>query len=105
METNFQTFLISWMFKEPYPARIVNSIYFDTPNLRDVWDNINGYGLRKKIRVRWYNDLNNSNVYLEEKKKINFLTQKKTELLGKFFNYEEFKKYFQKDLSNKKTFF
>ena len=44
-------------------------------------------------------------MYLEEKKKINFLTQKKTELLGKFSNYEEFKKYFQKDLSNKINIF
>lgn len=104
-DQSFKLFLSLGMFKEPYPARIVNSIYFDTPNLRDVWDNINGYGLRKKIRIRWYNDLNNSNVYLEEKKKINFLTQKKTELLGKFSNYEEFKKYFQKDLSNKINIF
>ena len=40
-------------------------------------------------------------MYLEEKKKINFLTQKKTELLGNFFDYEELKTYLQKDLLNK----
>lgn len=100
-DQSFKYFLSLGMFKETFPARIINSIYFDTPTLNDVWDNINGYGLRKKIRVRWYNDLNNSNVYLEEKKKINFLTQKKTELLGNFFDYEELKTYLQKDLLNK----
>lgn len=100
-DQSFKFFLSQGMFKETFPTRIINSIYFDTPTLNDVWDNINGYGLRKKIRVRWYNDLNNSNVYLEEKKKINFLTQKKTELLGNFSDYGDFRKYFQKDLLNK----
>ena len=43
-------------------------------------------------------------MYLEEKEN-KFFDTKKTELLGKFFNYEEFKKYFQKDLSNKINIF
>ena len=52
-----------------YPKRIVNSIYFDTEIFQDVWDNINGFGDRKKIRVRWYNEIKNSKVKIEEKKK------------------------------------
>lgn len=98
---SFNFFLCSGMFKEIFPSRIVNSVYFDTHSLNDVWDNINGYGVRKKIRVRWYNDLNNSNVYLEEKKKLNFLTMKNTKLLGKFSDYEDLKNYFEKDLLNR----
>ena len=92
-DQSFKLFLSLGMFKEPYPARIVNSIYFDTPNLRDVWDNINGYGDRKKIRIRWYDDLNNSEVFIEEKKKINFITKKTVESIGTFKNYEELKNY------------
>ncbi len=68
-DTSFNFFLISSMLKEVFPKRIVNSIYLDTDMFKDVWDNINGFGNRKKIRVRWYNQINNSKVQIEEKKK------------------------------------
>ena len=35
------------MFKETYPKRFVNSIYFDSDIFQDVWDNINGFGNEK----------------------------------------------------------
>ena len=47
-DVSYNYFLISGMFKEAYPKRIVNSIYFDTDGYQDVWDNIIGFGNRKK---------------------------------------------------------
>lgn len=86
-EQSFKFFLISGMFKGTYPKRLVNSIYLDTDIYRDVWDNINGFGNRKKLRLRWYDNLKNSKVFIEEKKKINFVTQKRVEEIGIFQNY------------------
>ena len=88
-DVSYKYFLISGMFKEVYPKRVVNSIYLDTDIYQDVWDNINGFGNRKKTRIRWYNNLNNSKVFLEVKKKIGFVTQKKVEELGNFKNFDE----------------
>jgi SPX domain protein involved in polyphosphate accumulation len=75
-DESFQSFIINGMFKETFSPRVVNSIYFDTTVYHDVWDNINGFGNRKKIRIRWYNKINNSNVFIEEKKKL-ILSHKK----------------------------
>ena len=88
-DESYKYFLISGMFKETYPKRFVNSIYFDSDIFQDVWDNINGFGNRKKIRIRWYNELNNSPVFIEEKKKIGFVTQKKIENLGNLKNFSD----------------
>ena len=87
-DVSYKYFLMSGMFKEVYPKRIVNSIYLDTDAYQDVWDNINGFGNRKKIRLRWYNDIKNSEVFIEEKKKINFVTKKKVQKIGIFKNFE-----------------
>jgi SPX domain protein involved in polyphosphate accumulation len=86
---NYRYFLLSGMFKKSYPKRVVNSIYLDTEIYQDVWDNINGFNKRKKIRLRWYDKLNNSPVYIEEKKKIGFITKKKQYKLGLFKNFDE----------------
>ena len=88
-DESFQSFIINGMFKETFSPRVVNSIYFDTTVYHDVWDNINGFGNRKKIRIRWYNKINNSIVFIEEKKKINSVTQKTVKNLGVFKDYEE----------------
>ena len=92
-DDSYKFFLISGMFKKQYPQRTVNSIYFDTDIYQDVWDNINGFGNRKKIRVRWYDNLNNSKVFIEEKKKINFVTQKKVQKIGVFKNFDDLANY------------
>ena len=76
-DESYKFFLISGMFKKTFPERVVNSIYFDTDIYQDVWDNINGFGNRKKIRLRWYDNIKNSKVFIEEKKKINFVQIKK----------------------------
>jgi hypothetical protein len=87
-DETYKFFIISGMFRKTFQKRIVNSIYFDTDIYQDVWDNINGFGNRKKIRLRWYNDIKNSEVFIEEKKKINFVTKKKVQKIGIFKNFE-----------------
>ena len=87
-DESYKFFLISGMFKKTFPQRLVNSIYFDNDIYQDVWDNINGFGNRKKIRLRWYDDIKNSKVFIEEKKKINFVTKKKVQKIGVFKNFE-----------------
>ena len=104
-DESFNYFLIKGMFKEVYPKRIVNSIYFDTEIFQDVWDNINGFGDRKKIRVRWYNEIKNSKVKIEEKKKKGFVTQKQSQNLGKFKDFEELNKFLDDENFFKKNFF
>ena len=90
------------MFKRIYPSRKINSVYFDCENLKNVWDNINGFGKRIKIRLRWYNQLLNKEVFLEEKKKINLMTVKNVKSLGVFKDILELKKFIKKNLSHEK---
>ena len=92
-DVSFKYFILSSMLKEAFPKRIVNSIYLDTPELNDIWDNINGFGIRKKIRIRWYNQINNSEVFIEEKRKINNICDKKVHSLGIFKDYSDLTKY------------
>ena len=80
---------IEGFFKKIYYKRRVNSIYYDTIDLNCLWDNINGFSNRDKYRVRWYDDINNSEVFFEKKKKINQAKQKNKISLGKFKNQED----------------
>ena len=41
-------------FREVYPPRGINSLYLDSPDLRDYRDHVNGIALRAKTRIRWY---------------------------------------------------
>ena len=75
---------IEGFFKKIYFNRRVNSIYYDTIDLNCLWDNINGYSNRNKYRVRWYDEIQNSEVFFEKKTKINQTTQKIRVSLGKF---------------------
>jgi len=79
---------IEGFFKKIYFNRRVNSIYYDTIDLNCLWDNINGYSNRNKYRVRWYDKIQNSEVFFEKKTKINQTTQKIRVSLGKFKNNE-----------------
>ena len=52
---------LSWMHSLPkfhvlYPARYVNSLYFDNYALDSVRDNIIGLPRRRKFRLRWYHE-------------------------------------------------
>jgi SPX domain protein involved in polyphosphate accumulation len=42
------------LFYAPYPPRFVNNLYLDTPDMENYYDNVNGAGNRRKVRVRWY---------------------------------------------------
>ncbi len=45
------------VFRRSYPPRWVNNLYFDTPDYRHYHENIAGLPSRKKVRIRWYGDL------------------------------------------------
>ena len=93
--------IIEGFFKKLYKNRRVNSIYYDTNDLDCLWDNINGFSNRDKYRVRWYNEINNSEVFFEKKKKINQITQKTKINLGKFKNQDHLNKFLEsKDFVN-----
>ncbi|MDH7502039.1 MAG: polyphosphate polymerase domain-containing protein [Verrucomicrobiota bacterium] len=42
------------LFRETYPPRCVNNLYFDTPDLRLYREHVQGVSHRTKIRIRWY---------------------------------------------------
>ncbi len=44
-------------FREAFPPRYINNIYFDTPSLGNYFQNLDGVANRTKIRIRWYGDL------------------------------------------------
>ena len=45
------------LFRQSFPSRQVNNIYFDTPGADCYFDNLFGIGKRWKARIRWYGDL------------------------------------------------
>ncbi len=51
------------LFREVYPERCVNNLYFDTQDLRHYTDHVNGAANRVKIRVRWYGDFHGENEH------------------------------------------
>ena len=61
-------------FYEHFPERRVNSMYFDTLGDQMLFDSIYGYGYRKKIRIRYYNEL--EGIKLEQKIKKNNVGKK-----------------------------
>ncbi|MEM7118596.1 MAG: polyphosphate polymerase domain-containing protein [Chloroflexota bacterium] len=44
-------------FRTAYPSRRVNSLYFDTPELDAFNENLMGVSQRRKLRLRWYSNL------------------------------------------------
>ena len=85
-EGKISSFLICNGFKEIYSKRIVNSIYYETSNFDCFYDSMNGVEIRKKIRLRFYNNQYNR-VQLEFKNKRSELGQKITTNLDKIMSY------------------
>jgi SPX domain protein involved in polyphosphate accumulation len=57
-------------FRRAYPPRWVNSCYFDTVDLTDVHEGLAGIPSRRKLRLRWYGDLDRfDSAVLEHKQK------------------------------------
>lgn len=63
-------------FRVAYEERVVNNIYFDTPDFIKIRENRDGISNRKKLRVRWYGDLRGEEATLEIKGKKNMLGTK-----------------------------
>ena len=49
--------LNSFQFSKIFEKRYVNNIYFDSFNLENYFDNVDGIMHRKKYRIRWYGNL------------------------------------------------
>jgi len=65
-------------FRKLYPNRIINNIYFDTPEYNAGGENLAGISDRTKIRYRWYGEKSTSDDgILEFKIKENTLGYKK----------------------------
>lgn len=45
------------MFSEIYPQRFVNNLYFDSFDMKNYFDTVDGLKDRLKVRIRWYGDL------------------------------------------------
>jgi SPX domain protein involved in polyphosphate accumulation len=68
-----QSLLISQGMSTLHEPRIINSLYYDTPNLIMFHNSEEGVLPRKKIRIRWYN------------KNLNFIVEKKiSSIEGRF---------------------
>jgi hypothetical protein len=81
LNSNQLTYLYSWMlinttFRESFPPRNVNSIYFDDINLSSAIDNLSGISDRRKLRLRYYGKENYIGLVFEIKNKIGRLGYK-----------------------------
>ena len=66
-------------YKESFPLRKVNSIYFDDYNLSSIYQNLDGVTEKKKLRIRWYGNKDIiTNPVVEIKSKKGFVVNKKT---------------------------
>ena len=66
-------------YKESFPLRKVNSIYFDDYKLSSIYQNLDGVTEKKKLRIRWYGNKNIiTNPVVEIKSKKGFVVNKKT---------------------------
>jgi len=74
------------LFFEIFYERIVNNIYFDSYNMKNYNENLNGNAKRVKIRIRWYGKTFGliKGAVLELKIKTNELGDKKTFQLAPF---------------------
>ena len=80
-------------FRETYPQRQVNNIYFDTPSLEYYADNHQGKDNRQKFRIRWYGEVKGEvNAILEIKIKKGQVGIKKSYPLAPFIVDEKLNK-------------
>lgn len=56
-------------FRQAFPPRFVNNVYFDNLDFSNLFENLDGVANRCKMRVRWYGDLwgEISNAFVEYK--------------------------------------
>ena len=73
--------LTPYMQRDPHlsdemPAYRVNSIYFDSADLRCFWEKVDGVRFRRKVRIRSYGKASDQS-FLEIKQKVDMTTQKR----------------------------
>ncbi len=68
-------------FHNQFYPRMINNIYLDTPGFDFFYDNVNGLQLRKKIRIRWYDET------FSHQKKLTLEYKLKNGLLGDKISY------------------
>lgn len=68
--------LLALGYVEIHHERLNNSIYFDTPNLRGYYENLNGDMSRVKHRIRFYGSIGNKKVSFEKKIKTGRVNKK-----------------------------
>jgi len=80
--TNLEAFneFMFWMysktfFTEKFPSRQINSLYFDTQDLKSANENLVGLSNRRTLRLRWYESL--LSLKLEEKIREDRVNSKK----------------------------
>jgi VTC domain len=70
-------------FKKQYPGRRVNSLYFDSPDIKNYHDNQAGFMHRMKNRLRWYGDgETHRDLFFEIKKRKNGLGCKQVQKIS-----------------------
>jgi SPX domain protein involved in polyphosphate accumulation len=76
--------LAAHMDTDPYSPQggyPVNSVYYDTPDLRFYWEKIEGLRFRRKVRMRLYGApsdcVDDTPVQVEIKQRVNRVTQKR----------------------------
>ena len=55
-------------FQKTYPGRWINNVYFDSPSLQNYEDNVAGISNRRKLRLRWYGELESGSTPVLELK-------------------------------------
>jgi len=80
------------LFLPIYHPRFVNNLYFDSPNMRNYFDTVDGLRSRLKVRIRWYGNLfgDIADPVLELKIKEGFLGRKEQFRLSPFSIDESF---------------
>ena len=96
-------------FRNQYPARKVNSVYFDTSKYSSIRQNLDGVSEKKKIRIRWYGNKDIiTNPVIEIKSKKGFETKKESIKIKelhkvKLFDLKKIKENLNTKLKSKKT--
>jgi hypothetical protein len=96
------------LFSPIYHERFVNNIYFDNLEFLSYFENQDGITPRKKVRIRWYGELNGQikEPILEIKKKSGIVGKKETHALPavafkKFFSWDNYLNPLYNSIANK----
>lgn len=78
-------YVVAWLRQRVAPDRlhpcgVVNSVYYDTPDLASYYNSVDGYFDKNKIRIRWYDNPQSDQmtpVFVELKDKQGYTTHKR----------------------------